>query len=223
MTKRDAPFAVGEWYHCYNRGIEGRTTFEDTRDYHRFLELLYLANDISPLRRDDIGNHAFEEVLRIPRREKIVAIGAFCLMPNHFHLVIKEVSEGGITAFMRKLGTAYTGYFNARNKRSGNLFLKPFKSRHVENDRYFQHLISYVHCNPAALYEPTWKTSHVVDPQFLGERIAAYPYSSLGVHTGVQTPARAILDAEVFSIARTVPVQKMLQEALKYHADTDIP
>ncbi len=223
MTKRDVPFAVGEWYHCYNRSVEKRIAFEDIRDYHRFLELLYLANDTSPLRRDEIGKLKFEEILTVPRGKPLVAIGAFCLMPNHFHLVLKEISEGGITAFMRKIGTAYTVYFNARHERAGNLFLRPFRSRHVSTDRYFQHLISYVHCNPAALYEPAWKTQHVVDPQFLGERIAAYPYSSLSIHAGVQTPTKAILDAEVFSVARTVPIQKMLQEALKYHAYSDIP
>lgn len=223
MTKRDVPFAVGEWYHCYNRSVENRIAFEDTRDYQRFLELLYLANDTAPLRRDDIGNHKFEDVLTIPRGKKLVAIGAFCLMPNHFHLVLKEVSEGGITAFMRKIGTAYAVYFNSRYERAGNLFLKPFRSRHVSTDQYFQHLINYVHCNPAALYEPAWKTSHVVDPQFLGERIAAYPYSSLSAHAGAQTPTKAILDSEVFSIVRTVPIQKMLQGALKYYADSDIP
>ena len=115
MRKRDVPFSVGEWYHCYNRSIEKRIAFADTRDYHRFLELLYLANDVSPLRHDIIGNRKFEEVLDIPRGKKLVAIGAFCLMPHHFHLVLSEVSEGGITTFMRKVGTAYTLYFNARH------------------------------------------------------------------------------------------------------------
>jgi putative transposase len=223
MTKRRVPFAVGEWYHCYNHGIEDRITFENTKDYFRFLELLYLANDELPLRHEDIDTYKFEEVLSVPRGKKLVAIGAFCLMPNHFHLVLKEVSEGGITAFMRKIGTAYTLYFNSQHNRMGNLFLKPFRSRHVSDDRYFQHLINYVHCNPIALYEPKWKTNHVVDPQFLGERIAAYPYSSLGAHNGVRTPTSAILDAEVFSIVRAIPIQKMLQEARQYSADSDIP
>lgn len=223
MTRRNEPFVVGEWYHCYNRSIEKRIAFEDVRDYHRFLELLYLANDQSPLRRDDIGTRKFEEVLRIPRGKKLVAIGAFCLMPNHFHVVLKEVSEGGITTFMRKIGTAYTLYFNSRHERMGNLFLKPFQSRPVSASHPLQHLVSYVHCNPVALSEPSWKTSHVVDPQFLGERIAAYPYSSLSSHTGAQTPTRAILDGEIFSLARTVPIQKMLREARQYCADADMP
>ena len=222
MTKRDVPFAVGEWYHCYNRGIERRVVFGDARDYHRFLELLYLANDEFPLRRDDIGIYKFEEVLKVPRGKKLVAVGAFCLMPNHFHLVLKEIVDGGITAFMRKIGTAYTLYFNARHGRMGNLFLRPFRSRHISTDRYFQHLISYVHCNPAALYEPEWETGNVVDPQFLGEQIAAYPYSSLGAHTGAHTSTNTILDAEIFSIVHTVKIQKMLQEARRYYADSKL-
>lgn len=224
MTKRDAPFAVGEWYHCYNRGIEKRIVFEDTRDYHRFLELLYLANDKYPLRRDDIGIHKFKEILDIPRGKRIVAIGAFCLMPNHFHLILKEVTDGGITAFMRKIGTAYTMYFNTRHKRMGNLFLKPFHSRHVSTDRYFQHLINYVHSNPAILYEPKWKDNNVVDPQFLGEQVAAYPYSSLGAHVDAHAPTRTILDEEVFSIVRTAPIWKVLQEARQYYVKhSDLP
>ncbi|MEK7060520.1 MAG: transposase [Patescibacteria group bacterium] len=223
MTKRNVPFSIGEWYHCYNRSIEKRIAFEDQKDYYRFLELIYLANDELPLRRDNIGVRKFNDVMSVLRGKKLVSIGAFCLMPSHFHLVLKEVSEGGITAFMRKVGTSYTLYFNSRHKRAGNLFLKPFQSRHVSTNNNLQHLISYVHCNPAALYDPDWKTSHVVDPRFLGERMAAYPYSSLSAHSGAHTPTEAILDAEAFSLARKISVQKMLQESLQYCANSDIP
>jgi len=224
MTQRKVQFVVGEYYHCYNCGIEERSVFGDVRDYHRFLELLYLANDEFPLRRGDIGTNKFEEVLKIPRGKKLVAIQAFCLMPNHFHLVLKEICYGGITAFMRKVGTAYTMYFNSRHGRKGNLFVGPFQSRHISPDPHLQHLISYVHCAPAALYEPLgWKTSHVVDPQLLGEQIAAYPYSSLGIYSGIYRPIVTILDAEVFSTTHTIRIQKMLQEARQYYADSDLP
>lgn len=222
MTKRDTPFAVGEWYHCYNRSIDRKISFEDSRDYQRFLELLYLANDELPLRRNDIGIRKFEEVLRMPRGKKLVTVSAFCLMPNHFHLVLKEISEGGITTFMRKIGTAYTLYFNARYKREGNLFLKPFQSLHVSSERY-PHLINYVHCNPTVLYEPEWKTGHVVDHQFVGEHLAAYPYSSLSAHYGVPTATSTVLDSEILAAARTIPIQKMLREARQYCATRDIP
>ncbi|MCX6790343.1 MAG: hypothetical protein NTV60_02315 [Candidatus Kaiserbacteria bacterium] len=223
MTKRN-PFILGEWYHCYNRGIENRTVFEDSQEYKRFLELLYLANDEFPLRRNDLGALKFEEVLSIPRGKRLVTIGAFSLMPSHFDLVLQEVSEGGITTFMRKMGTAYTLYFNSKHKRSGNLFLKPFQSRQVPaEDRSFQNLINYVHCSPAALSEPEWKVNHVVDPQFLEEQLTAYPYSSLGVHIGAQTPTKAIVDVQALSLARKVSLQKMLQGARQYRADSHIP
>ncbi len=94
MTNRKVQFTVGGTYHCYNRSIEGRTSFVDSRDYYRFLELLYLANDEFPLRRDNIGIRKFEDILRLPRGKALVAIHAFCLMPDHFHLVLKEVGEG---------------------------------------------------------------------------------------------------------------------------------
>lgn len=222
MTQRD-PFILGEWYHCYNRGIENRTVFEDQQDYRRFLELLYLANDEFPLRRNDIGIRKFEEVLNIPRGKRLVTIGAFCLMPGKFDLAVQEVSEGGITTFMRKLGTAYTLYFNARHKRSGNLFLKPFQSRQIPTERSLGHLINYVHCNPAALSEPEWKTNHVVDPQFLEEQLTAYPYSSFGAYTGASTSTRTIVDTQILSLAHPVSLQKMLKEAWQYRADFLIP
>lgn len=221
MSRRDS-FILGEWYHCYNRGIENRTVFEDSNEYRRFLELLYLANDEFPLRRNDLGTRKFEEVLSIPRGKRLVTVGAFCLMPDHFDLVLKEVSEGGITAFMRKMGTAYTLYFNARHKRVGNLFLKPFQSLQVSADHSLQYLTSYVHCNPAILSEPQWKDNHVVDPQFLEGQLMAYPYSSLSAHMGVQTPTRAIVDAQVLSSVRKISLQKMLQEARRYRADSHI-
>lgn len=220
--RRD-PFTIGEWYHCYNLSIEKRISFVDSQDYQRFLEILYLANDESPLRHDDMGIRTFKEVLTIPRGKRLVAVGAFCLMPNRFDLVLREVSEGGITAFMRKVGTAYTLYFNARHKRAGNLFLKPFRSRYVPVDRPFQHLVSYVHASPAVLYEPEWKINHVVDSQFLEEHLMAYPYSSLGAYTGTLTTSAPILDAQILSVARTVPLQKMLQEARRYSAESSMP
>lgn len=223
MQKRIEPFVTGEWYHCHNRSIEKRVAFADPQDYYRFLELLYLANDELPLRRNDIGIRKFEEVLIIPRGKRLVAIGAFCLMPDSFDLVLNEVSKGGITMFMRKMGTAYTLYFNARHKRVGNLFLKPFQSSHMSTNRSLQHLVNYVHSNPAVLYEPEWKINHVVDPQYLEEHLLAYPYSSLGAHTDASTPTGAILDAQLLSVACTIPLQKMLQGARQYRADSGIP
>lgn len=217
MAKRKIPFAINEWYHCYNRGVDKRIVFQDEKDYYRFLEQLYLANNEVPLRRDDIGRRNFEEVLKMPRGKPLVAIGAFCLMPNHFHIVLKEVVEGGISAFMQKLGTAYVMYFNERNDRTGNLFVKPFRSQHVGDDRYFQYLISYVHCNPVELYEPKWKSGIVQDIKSLSAKITEYPYSSLCAHENATSFINNILDKTIYEVSQKVPVWKMLKEANEYY------
>lgn len=222
MTMREAPFSADSWYHCFNLTIDQRLAFSEAEDYQRFLELLYLANDTRPLRRSDLGALPLSSVLRLPRDGRLVSVGAFCLMPNHFHLLLREAAPGGITAFMRKVGTAYTMYFNSRQNRAGNLFLKPFRSRQVP-DAGFERALSYVHCSPAALYETEWKTRHIVDPQFLGERIAAYPYSSLKAQGGAPTPLKAILDAEMLPRGRALPAARLLKEALAYDAASDVP
>lgn len=219
MATRKTPFATDEWYHCYSRGIDKRITYEDVRDYYRFLEQLYLANSEIPLRRDDIGTQHFEKILQTKRNGALVSIGAFCLMPNHFHLVLKEISGNGITTFMQKLGTAYTMYFNGRYTRTGSLFVKPFRSRHIEDDRHLQHLINYVHCNPAELYEPKWKTGHIKNLRTLTEKLIEYPYSSLGAYEDTQLPTRAILDEDIFDIARITPARQMIREAKEYYSE----
>lgn len=216
---RKTQFAIDEWYHCYNRGVDKRITYEDEGDYRRFLEQLYLANDDMPLKRDDIGMRDFEEILQIPRDGTLVAIGAFCLMPNHYHLVLKEIVEGGITLFMQKLGTAYTMYFNARYERTGNLFIKPFRSRHIDTDRYLQYLINYLHYNPAELYEPGWKAGDVKNTEILIEKLTKYPYSSLGSYENRKLPTRAILDETIFDVVRKAPAKQMIREAREYYLE----
>lgn len=219
MALRKSAFALDEWYHCYNRGVDKRMVFLDKHDYYRFLEQLYLANSASPLHRGNIRKRKFIDILQTPREEPLVAIGAFCLMPNHYHLVLKEVVDGGITKFMQKLGTAYTMYFNTRHEHSGNLFVKPFRSRHVHDDIYFQHLINYVHCNAAELFENDWKTGNVRDMDALIKQLRQYPYSSLSSYENKNTPTYSILDESVFQIARGTPINKVLHDAQEYYLE----
>jgi len=135
------------------------------------------------------------------------------------------VGKGGITAFMRKIGTAYTLYFNMRHRREGNLFLKPFRSRHVSAGRPLEQFINYVHTAPATLYDPEWKRGHVVDPQFLAERILAYPYSSMKIHAGSKVPVRSILDVDMLPKLHVSEdsIENMLQDARKYWSHGNLP
>lgn len=217
MARRQ-PFEFEEWYHCFNRGIDKRNVFESEMDANRFLMALFLANGTIPIGLYGIRKPKLASVLGDERGRPIVAVGAYCLMPNHFHLLLKEIEEDGITKFMQKLSTAYTMYFNAKNERVGNLFLKPFRSRHVSNDRYFQKVLQYIHCNPAELYEPGWKSGKVRNIRALERKLLEYPYSSLKSYVQ-RSRTDPILSSEGFEIAAHPTVSKMLGEARAYYAE----
>lgn len=216
------PFEIDEWYHCYTRGIDKRKTFANRHDYERFLGLLYLCNNTTPTHRSDMRSPTLVDVLSIKRDEPLVGIGAFCLMPNHFHLLIKETTDKGISTFMQKLGTAYTMYFNIKNERTGNLFAKPFRSKHIYDDAYLQQVIQYIHCNPAEIFEPVWKEGLVKDLPALREKLLAYSYSSFGTFENSNDSLRKILDESIFKVETQLPSRKMLEEARDYYADVKV-
>lgn len=218
---RNIRFQVGEWYHCYSRGVDKRTVFEDEKDALRFMELLYLANDTQPLRREEVVISSPSELFSYPRKEALVSVGAYVLMPNHYHLILRETTEKGISAFMQKLGTAYTMYFNAKRERVGNLFVKPFRAKHLNNDRYFQHAVRYVHLNPAELFEPGWKEGVVGSKEGLAEKLISYSYSSLADHVDQTLPKRAILGNDIFDTIQSVSTQELVNESFEYYREID--
>ena len=201
-----APIVSGEWYHCYSRGIDKRTVFAVDSDYRRFMQLLYLANQKLPIRHADLPSRiTSKDFYVLARGAPLVSIGAFCLMSNHFHLLIQEINEGGISAFMQKLGTAYTMYFNIKYKRSGGLFTRPFRSRHVSHDRYFQHVIDYIHLNPS-------DEGHVQSER----KLRQYPYSSFGIFSRSHSLEQSILGKEVFDVYRSRSFSEMFKSKKMY-------
>ena len=177
---------------------------------------LFLCNSSKPVALHNEEKPNLKRAFGEDRGDSLAAIGAFCLMPNHYHLLIKEIGEGGITSFMRKLGTAYTMYFNIKYDRVGHLFSGQFRSRHVANDRYFQRVIQYIHCNPAELYEPDWKVGKVRSINLLEKKLIQYPYSSLRSFSGGYA-ASPILSRECFDVVDVTPVSRMLREARAYY------
>src|SRR5258706_12132561 len=160
MLRKDS-FIIGEYYHIYNRGVDKRVIFKSNKDYERFMMLLYVANSSNSLRLDDILNKQgkkFNEVLDLQRGEPLISIGTWCLMSNHFHLLMRQEVEGGITKFMRKLGVGYSMFFNLKYERSGALFGGLFKSKLIgADDNYLKQLMGYVHINPLEIQFPEWK------------------------------------------------------------------
>ncbi|MEI7720324.1 MAG: transposase [bacterium] len=180
---RKSIFTEGEYYHLYNRGTEKRNIFSLQKDYERFVALLYLSNSaesihIDNLNRGERGETLLTKAVDIGRGETLVDLGAYVLMPNHFHLLVKEKTTGGISKFMQKLTTGYTMYFNKRHERTGALFQGVFKSTHASEDRYLKYLISYIHLNPIKLIEPKWKETGVTNHAKAEQYLQTYHYSS---------------------------------------------
>ena len=188
---RKTEFANEEYYHIYNRGVDKREVFMNDKDYVRFLTAMKEFN-----RKDAIGS-LYEKKLKDSKTaredsgskspigllepessltQKLVEIICYCLNPNHYHFILKQLEERGVERFMHKVGMGYTNYFNAKNKRSGSLFQGPFQSIHVDSNEYLLYLSAYVNANhfihgyDSGLRSlgPFWSYSSL--PDYLGKR-----------------------------------------------------
>lgn len=188
---RKNPIVVGKIYHIYSRGVAKCAICEGDSDSWRFLQGLVLFNDTQSaanilwrLERDRgrltmnvLKEYVFSDDGK--KRESLVRIMAYCLMGNHYHFLIEEIQEGGITKFMRKLGTGYVRYFNNKYDRVGPLFQSRFKSVLVDNERYLQYLLVYINVlNPAGIIEPNWKEQGIQDVERVLHFAEKYLWSS---------------------------------------------
>jgi putative transposase len=174
---RKVKFGCGEYYHIYNRGVEKRDIFLEDEDYQRFLLSLKVFNSyekVHNLRRD------FALFATEPRTEaeSLVKAVCYCLMSNHFHLILRQEKENGISKYMQKVGTGYTQYFNSKYQRQGVLFQGAFKAIHIENDSYLLHLSRYIHLNPFDIYQPDWKENGIKNFKGAFDFISKYKWSS---------------------------------------------
>ncbi len=176
---RKLTFSSGEYYHLYNRGVDKRVIFTSKKEYMRFMRYLTLLNDGEITRNTyHLKNDEAKPRQKGQPQVPLVAIGAFCLMPNHFHLLVTPLVDTGVSRFMHKLQTAYTMYFNGRHERNGALFQGTFKARHANRDAYLKYLFSYIHLNPAKLVDPAWRDFGPKDFKRVRNYIQEYPFSS---------------------------------------------
>ncbi len=210
-------FAPGEFYHIYNRGTDKRSTFMSRPDRDRFLALLYFANQEEPADLKLQGSTLLE-IVEERAGAPIVEIVAYCLMPNHFHLLVRELEEGGISKFMQKLTTGYTMYFNKKYERNGSLFQGRFKATHVADDRYLRYLISYIHLNPVKLIEPKWKEAGIADKVRAERYLETYTPSSYLDYLGKKRLEEMILTRESLPeyFASTADFKTFVTEWLTY-------
>jgi len=193
VVMRRIILAPGEIYHIYNRGVEKRKIFLKEADYKRFLALLYVCNGTKSAHLATQGT-SLEKVGNVERGEPLVDIAAYCLMPNHFHLIVKEKDTGGISRFMQKLTTGYTMYFNTRTDRTGALLQGTYKAAHAKDDRYLKYLISYVHLNPVKLIEPKWKENKIKNKKRAKQFLDEYQHSSYPDYSGRKRVENCILN-----------------------------
>jgi len=152
--ERKFDFSVGEFYHVYNRGNSKMKIFLNSLEKKRFVRLLFLCNGLNPVVFKDTRKLVLSE---IERGDTLVDIGAYCIMDNHFHLLLREKTEDGISKFMEKLSTAYSMFFNKKHGRTGRLFENRFRAVHIDNDNHLKYMFAYIHLNPIGLIGINWK------------------------------------------------------------------
>ncbi|MBI2630662.1 transposase [Candidatus Nomurabacteria bacterium] len=195
--QRKTPFIQGEHYHVYSRGVEKRKIFLNAKDYERFVALLYIMNQGAPFRMENFLRDKQKSIRNIfnEKREKpLVSVLSYCLMPNHFHLILYEHTTGGISKFMGKLLTAYSMYFNTKFERSGPLLTRPFRSEHINNEPQYMYIFSYVHLNPLSINYKGWKENGIENKEEAEEFLEKYQFSSYRDFLGINRPERVIID-----------------------------
>lgn len=188
-------FSTEEYYHLYNRGVEKRDIFLDNADYHRFLTILGKFN----YQEEDADCF-------------LVSVVCYCLMPNHFHLIVQQKVDKGISKFIQRVSTGYTMYFNKRYERSGVLFQSKFKAKHIENDQYLLHLARYIHLNPLDLLMAK-------DENDLFVQLGNYQWSSFPSYTGQKN--HSIVDLDKSVILRQFKNTNDFIENIRQHASVD--
>lgn len=142
MPRNSIPLVTGEKYHIYNRGTDKRVIFNEKQDYLRFYRSLNLFNTSKPS-----VNFLHASKQKIYSEDRIVQIHAYCILPNHYHLILEQLQDGGISEFMKRLSVGYTGYFNEKNERKGVLFQGGYKRLLINSDEQFNYLFAYVNEN----------------------------------------------------------------------------
>lgn len=174
MPGRLIPIVTNEIYHVFNRGVASQPTFFNKRDYDRALEsFFYYQNSNPPIKYSRFLSLSVKhraEILEDLSKKKnyLVEIISYCLMPNHFHFLLRQSKDGGIAKLMGNFTNSYTRYINTKQERTGPLFTGKFKSVRVETQEQLLHVSRYIHLNPY--------TSFVVKTL---EGLTRYPYSSL--------------------------------------------
>ena len=194
MPRRKEQFVTGEIYHIVIRAIDNNLIFKDLNDYYRGIFSIYEFNNANPIeirkRRQARRKEKKKEKGGSPssatfeKRDRYVDILCFCFMPNHIHLLLKQLKNDGITKFMRKVGTGYAKYFNSKYSRKGYVFQNRFRSVLIKDDDQLRVIFNYIHANPISLIEPGWKENGIKNLKKVAKFLEDYKWSSYKDYVG---------------------------------------
>lgn len=240
MPYRKEKFATGEIYHIVSRGIDDNLLFKSIDDNYRGIFSIYEFNDsrgveIRDRRRARIK---FKEATNSATkacgervsasstdyRDKLVEVIAFCLMPNHIHLLARQIKDGSLVKFMRKFGAGYGGYFNKKYNRRGHIFQNNFKAVHIKTDNQLMAVWAYIHANPASLIEPKWKERGIHNFKKTIKFLENYKWSSCSDYLGIANfPSVTERDFILEMIGGQKKCEDFLNDYLKYRGRVKEP
>ena|SRR3989344_2392459 len=176
-------------FHVLNRGVDKRVIFLDDQDHFRFIHNLYEFNDENWVNTSFYAfnkSHDIEsrDIRKRTPRKLIVDIIAFCIMPNHYHILLAPRVEGGTSKFMKKVNIGYAKYFNNKYTRTGTLFESRYKSVPVTEEAHFVYLPYYIHFNPLDLTAPGWREREIPNHKEALEFLEKYRWSSFRDYIG---------------------------------------
>jgi putative transposase len=186
---RVEPYTVGSYLHVIKRGARGIDIVRDESDRWRFLRMLFLLNDehFDRYWRDVELNGIFDRPTSLPPQQPIVEVLAYTLMPNHFHLLLREIKSGGVTLFMKRVGQSLTNHANEKYKEKGSLFQGAYRSKTILEDEYLRYVAAYVMVkNTFELYPNGGLIAGVDNFDKVWDWAREYNFSSLGDYAGVR-------------------------------------
>lgn len=187
MPYRITPFVNGEFYHLYNRGLEKKDIFTQSHDYSHFIKTFFYYQIQNPKPKFSIFRRS--SLYLVDPSKKIVDIICYCLMPNHFHLLVKQLKDGGVSEFMRRFTLSYIKYRNLKYKHQGPLFNGAFKAVRMETDEQLIHVSRYIHLNPLV--------------SLLVKNLNLYPWSSYKTYIGLEEDNPNLAKEEILNFFKS--------------------
>jgi putative transposase len=208
VTVRKVPLVRGEIYHIFNKSIAEYRIFNNREEFLRMKELICYYRWGSNKPRFSKWE-MLKEKFKIEKfeKDKLVDIIAYCIMPTHIHLILKQLKDGGISIFMSQISNSYARYFNIKHKRKGPLWEREFKNVLVTTDEQLLHLTRYIHLNPTTA--------------FLAKEPKDWEFSSFKEYTRAVEKENKICNFEEVIEIEPISYKKFVEDRISYQRELE--